>query len=85
MGRSLPEFGGGQMILIISIAIIGFVYCGYIWVMALFEVKGSPRDAMFLCPKGHMIRTRDAINFMGQDCCPICFHNTLRDAEKSRG
>lgn len=62
-----------------------FLYIGSIHLKAWMETKSAPRDEMFLCPKGHMIRKQDAITFMDQPVCPLCFHENLKTAEKSRG
>lgn len=57
-------------------------YLAYIMLTAWSFVKTMPREDMFICTAGHMVLKKNLINFMGEDFCPICFHNRLKSAEQ---
>lgn len=57
-------------------------YFAIIWLEAYIEVKGQPREEMFLCDKHGAISKRHLIKFMDFDYCPMCFHEKLSEAEK---
>jgi hypothetical protein len=60
-------------------------YFGWLVMHGWSVVRSAPRQDMFLCPKGHGPLPKNAlINFMGEDFCPICFHDKLKQAEQGK-
>jgi hypothetical protein len=58
-------------------------YFLYVLLKGWIVVRNAPRADMFICPKGHGPLPGSAlIKFMGEDFCPLCFHNKLRQAER---
>lgn len=70
-------------VLLIILLLCGIVYVAYVLLKSYDVVKKTPREDMFLCQKGHgPLPKKSLINFMGEDYCPICFHERLKVAEK---
>ena len=71
--------------IILFVMTCGIGYMVYILLHSFGIVRTTPRQDMFICPKGHGPISKDSlINFLGEDYCPICFHNKMRQAEKGQ-
>jgi len=64
------------------LVICGILYVAWICLEAFVEVKGQPREDMWLCDVHGTISKRHLIYFIGMPYCPLCFHNRLSSAEK---
>lgn len=72
-----------KLILFLLLLLLGLLYVGYLCLSAYLVVRSAPRQDMFICKKGHGPLPKSAlINFVGEDYCPICFHQTMKRAEK---
>lgn len=67
------------IIIIISILLICGIYVAMIIVDAWLEVRNSPREPMYECPKHGILREKHLINFRFDNDqkpyqeCPMCF------------
>lgn len=69
----------GSLVLVL----LAVLYFGYTALRAYLVVRSAPRQDMFICQKGHgPLPKSSLINFVGEDYCPICFHQRMRQAEK---
>ena len=74
-----------QALLFVMLVMSPLLYFSYLVLKGWAEVRSAPRADMYICPKGHGPLQRSAlINFMGEDFCPICFHQKLKAAEEGR-
>lgn len=68
---------------IFLIVVLPSLYLAYLVFKGWSTIRTAPREDMFLCPKGHGPMSKSVlINFMGEDFCPICFHEKLKAAER---
>jgi hypothetical protein len=72
-----------MMLTIVGFVALGlFLYVVITILMAWLEVKGQPKEEMFLCEKHGPIRKVHCITFLDTLYCPRCFHERLSSAEK---
>ena len=58
------------------------IYPLFLAVRAWIAVKATPREEMFWCSKHGAIRSSGTIEFIGVRSCGLCFHETMRRAER---
>lgn len=72
------------LLLFVMVIIFVALYVGWAILSTWLAVKAAPREEMLLCPVHGPIRKSNAIDFMGEPFCSICFHQRLSSAERGR-
>jgi len=71
------------LILGVLTAVVASGWGIYILLSAYDRVRAVPRADMFICQKGHgPLSENSLVEFYGQKVCPICFHESLKKAER---
>lgn len=67
---------------VLSILVLAGIYVGYVYYTEWYKIQKLEKQTMFLCDVHGDILPSDVIEFMGQEACPICFHEKLMKSKE---